>query len=137
MRRRARAFEDDVVVTHCLAHLRDALWKDYCRADAYCFMPDHLHVLATGITSESDAWHAMVTFKQATGYWFWRSGLKVRWQDGFDARFVEPNGSVEAAAAYVLNNPVVAGLASAWDDYPHSGSIPWHEWPGERPGAEG
>jgi putative transposase len=124
-----------VVAAH-LGSLQEGLWKNYCRADAYCFMPDHLHVLVTGVVEAADAWHGIVVYKQMTGHWFWASGHSARWQDGFDVRFLEPGCAVEAAAAYVLNNPVAAGLVQAWDDYPHSGSIPWYQWPGERPRTE-
>jgi REP element-mobilizing transposase RayT len=132
-KRRLPVFTDAELVAKCLLFLQEALGSNYCRADAYCFMPDHLHALVTGVNESADAWHAMVVFKRATGYWFWKSGYSVRWQDGFDVRLLEPDYSKEAAAAYVFNNPVVAGLARAWDEYPYSGSIPWYQWPGERP----
>jgi len=131
---RVKAFTEGALVAKFVRHLEEALWRHYCRADAYCFMPDHLHVLITGVSENADAWQAMVKFKQVTGAWFWRNRPSVRWQSGFDVRFLNHGESVEAAARYVHNNPVRAGLVESWDEYRYSGVIPWHDWPGLRRG---
>ena len=35
---------------------------------AYCFMPDHLHLLLEGETKEADLKRLIVLFKQASGF---------------------------------------------------------------------
>jgi len=60
---------------------------------AYCFMPDHIHVLAAGTSEESDLRRYVSRWKQVTGYqykgmtggrlWqppYWGSGLWTREQ---------------------------------------------------------
>ncbi|MHB8994850.1 MAG: transposase, partial [Armatimonadota bacterium] len=64
---RKKAFACDDLVLPRVSALTKCFRKALCRCDAYCFMPDHLHVLATGMTESSDAWFGMVTFKQQTG----------------------------------------------------------------------
>ena len=94
-----------------------------CEAPAYCFMPDHLHLASSGLRDQSDAWLAVVDFKRETGEWLRETGKGARWQSGFDVRLLCDPQAVEDACFYVWNNPVVAGLARAWQDYEFSGEI--------------
>jgi REP element-mobilizing transposase RayT len=85
---------------------------------AYCVMPDHLHVLLTPADSEVgiDEWlRRMKSFttrqvQQATG----QSRL---WQRSAYDRVIRYNESVSGVAAYVVNNPVRAGLVEDWRDW--------------------
>jgi len=49
--------------------LRDAADAQFA-VPAYCFMPDHLHILAIGESPNSDLERFMSTTKQQTGFWF-------------------------------------------------------------------
>ena len=91
-------------------------------------MPDHLHVLVTGLVEQADAWLAMVAFKQQSGQWFWATGTDCRWQKTFVPRSLLPDRSLDAVAGYIMNNPVRAGLAMHWEEYPFSGRIEREHW---------
>ena len=123
MVKRAHAFGDESAVRTFEAMLAHHLDTRGCGALAYCFMPDHLHVVVRGLREQSDAWLALVDFKRDTGAWLYARKLPARWQKGFDIRLLDRSEAVEAACLYVWNNPVRAGLVQHWDDYPFSGTI--------------
>ena len=113
----------DALVAVFRTELAAALRRRICCAPAYCFMPDHLHVLVQGCHENSDAWLAVVQFKRQTGMWLAENTDETRWQKGFHAKPIEPLDGIEGVALYVWNNPVRAGLAEAWHEYPYSGAI--------------
>jgi putative transposase len=123
LRRPSRLFEGGSVVGVFRDALAEHLQKRACEALAYCFMPDHLHLVVRGLRENADAWLAMVRFKRDTGEWMRAAGGTEHWQRGFDARFLHPFDDVEAACRYVLGNPVRAGLVEGWREYPYSGAI--------------
>ena len=126
-RQRGRILDCPEVAGPLVEALRGCLIHNTCRSPAYCFMPDHLHVLIQGIAESSDAWQAVVEFKQITAAG--TCGAEpVAWQRGFDTRLLLTGVATEAAAAYVSNNPVRAGLVEAWQDWAYSGSI-WDDGP--------
>jgi hypothetical protein len=45
------------------------------------------------------------------------------WQKSFWDHFLRADEQVEAVVSYVLNNPVRAGLATHWREYPFAGSL--------------
>ncbi len=82
-------------------------------------MPDHLHFLVRFPGGLADA---------VKNWKHWTSrNLKIHWQrDHFEHRLRQEE-SYQEKAAYVLNNPVRAGLVSRWQDWPHifiSGELP-------------
>ena len=113
------------VAQQCMAALERVLPQYHARGDAFCFMPDHAHVLATGMLECSDVWQAIVELKWQTGRWFYERRLGFSWQRGFDARILQPDSSVDAVCEYILNNPVRLGLVEDWRVYPYSGRIEW------------
>jgi REP element-mobilizing transposase RayT len=86
-------------------------------------MPDHLHLVLLGLGSETDTWEAIRTFKQYTGYWFYRQQTGFRWQKDFYDRVIRSDRDFQIVVKYIANNPVQAGLAARWDRYPFTGSI--------------
>ena len=129
---RVAVFTEAPIVNHFRGALRRWLHWRQGRCDAYCFMPDHLHALLTGLGEQADLWAVMVRFKQETGAWLWRNRPDARWQRSFDARPLRPDESVEAVARYIHNNPVRGGLVKAWQDYPFTGCIEESPWLGAR-----
>ncbi|MBU0609547.1 MAG: transposase [Armatimonadetes bacterium] len=95
--------------------------RHHCRVDAYCFMPDHCHLLLQGLDETADAWMAVVKFKRDTGVWLDEHRGHGQWQRGFHSDIVDPNDEPEAVAWYIVNNPVRKGLVEDWRDYPYSG----------------
>jgi putative transposase len=120
---RVHLFDNDAAHDVCRGALAASVGRGLWRVPAYCFMPDHVHILAEGTCAASDVWLSVVRFKCVTGEWFRDRDRRGRWQSGFDARTVESGEGCEAAALYVWNNPVRAGLVSRWQDYPYSGAL--------------
>jgi putative transposase len=89
---------------------------------AYCFMPDHVHVLAIGETLDSDLEAFMAKMKQLTGFRFKKLHRASLWQDGYYDRILRDEQETIVVARYILANPVRAGLVVDFRDYPFSGS---------------
>jgi putative transposase len=89
---------------------------------AYCFMPDHAHLLVEGSTDSADFRGFAALAKQRSGYAV-RSLITGRlWQKGYFERVLRDEDDTFHVARYVLNNPVRAGLVASPADYPFLGS---------------
>ncbi|MGB7220502.1 MAG: transposase [Vicinamibacterales bacterium] len=90
---------------------------------AYCFMPDHLHLLVSGETDGSDCRRFIAGCKQYSGFQFAREFGTRLWQRyGFE-RVLREHEPTFVVARYILENPVRAGLAATIDAYPFVGSF--------------
>jgi putative transposase len=91
---------------------------------AYCFMHEHVHLL---VESNRDA-ASLVAFighwKQGTGFHFKRMHGARLWQPGFFDRALREHESNQVVAAYIIANPVRAGLAKKVGEYPFA----WCAW---------
>jgi REP element-mobilizing transposase RayT len=91
---------------------------------SYCFMPDHLHLLAIGQSRESDLQGFVRQFKQRTSYHS-RSLIGAElWQISYPDRVLRSCEAVPDVARYIWENPVRAGLASDYLSYRWSGPRP-------------
>ena len=89
---------------------------------AYCFMPDHLHLLVEGQAEHSDCKCFIARAKQTSGFHFNRHFGTRLWQRyGFE-RVLRDSDHTFAVARYILENPVRAGLATSIEDYLFVGS---------------
>jgi putative transposase len=89
---------------------------------AYCFMPDHAHLLVGAQAQDSDARRFIGAAKQYSGFYFkQRFGVPLWQRYGFERtlRHDEPTLNV---VRYVIENPVRAGLVRKVEDYPFAGS---------------
>src|ERR1700733_963706 len=80
---KAALFTDSKVVSVFVVLLTASARKHDCVVPIYCFMPDHVHMLLSGQSELSDAWAAVVRFKQQTGFWLGEHRQDVRWQKDF------------------------------------------------------
>jgi putative transposase len=119
---RHHAFEGDVVADRCLTQLRRSATAHDMAVVAYCFMPDHLHLLVYGIGESADLRAFVAAFKQATGFAYRRQYGRHLWQPGYFDRVLRDDESTEAVARYVLENPVRAGLTARLGEYRLAGS---------------
>jgi putative transposase len=94
---------------------------------AYCFMPDHLHLLVQG-SADSKLVTFMKQFKQVTGYGFKNRRGPQLWQRSYYDHVLRKDEDKRELAGYIWNNPVKAGLAASPAEYPFSGP------PGDVPG---
>jgi len=111
------------VVRECVSIMRAAFTQYACVAPAYCFMPDHLHIVVRGTQPSSDVLSAMKLFKQRSGFWFSGRRPTLRWQKDFYDRTLHSDSEIVDRVWYVFGNPVRRGLVEHWWDYPASGTI--------------
>ncbi len=117
------------VVKHELHHLH----PEFYHLHAYCLMPTHGHLMidlqdipqppppksGQHYTALS---HAMKLFKGRTGYACRKllGGTGAFWQDESYDHVVRDEKEFARITAYILNNPVKAGLVKHWQDWPHT-----------------
>jgi putative transposase len=93
-----------------------------CAIVAYCFMPDHVHLLVEGLSEDADIARLVSVAKQRTGYAYGRLVSHRLWQPGWFDRVLRPSDDGREVLRYLLANPVRAGLVSDPSSYPFSGS---------------
>ena len=63
-------FKNDVMVRQLIRVLKDTSKTFGFKVWAYCFMPDHLHLLIEGESPDSDLKRFISSYKQYTGYYY-------------------------------------------------------------------
>ena len=120
---RLSLFKDAAVV--------DCVWTQFLRAGhdqdmeitAYCFMPDHVHLIVEAKEETSDLKRFIARAKQLSGYVYSQTHQRRRlWQRyGFE-HVLRDDESTQRSVRYVLENPVRAGLVRDPSEYPFIGS---------------
>jgi putative transposase len=118
-------FRDSAVVADVAAQLLKHSSQEHFAVLAYCFMPDHVHSLLEGLEESSDLRRLMTRWKQGTGYIHATGGGGRLWQGGFFDHVLRDEEDRQAVVAYVLANPIRAGLVAHPSDYPYWGSSVW------------
>jgi len=120
---RRNLFADRDVVELVVQQLLRAANEQKFAVIAYCFMPDHLHLLIEGISDDSDGKRFIKAFKQYSGYYYAKTRPGTLWQRyGFEHVLRDDEATVEVVK-YILRNPVRAGLAASVEEYPFVGSL--------------
>ena len=120
--RRRRVFVDRAAVDLIVDQLLHTSERFGFAIIAYCFMPDHLHLLVEGVVDAADLREFVRAFKQGSAYyWKARHGDKL-WQRSYFEHVLRDGESPVKAARYLLANPVRAGLVDRVEDYPFVGS---------------
>ena len=89
---------------------------------AYCFMPDHVHLIASGLTEAADVKAFIARSKQYSGFNFKREFGAALWQRyGYD-RVIRDDRELAFTIGYVVANPVRARLVAHPSLYPYLGS---------------
>ena len=101
--------------------LRQAARREFVVA-AYCFMPDHVHMLARGRSDAANLQSLVISWNTRTAYqWRQQHGSRL-WQEGYFDRVLRKHDEFFSIARYILMNPVEAGLVTRAEDYPLSGT---------------
>jgi REP-associated tyrosine transposase len=79
----------------------------------FLLMPDHVHMLAT-FGPNAGMGKVIRNWKRHTA-----RHTGIRWQRDFFDHRLRNDESLEEKAAYILNNPVRAGLVAQTEDWPH------------------
>jgi REP element-mobilizing transposase RayT len=114
----SRAADVDLVRTQIL---RAASVQGFA-LDAYCFMPDHVHLLARGVREDSNARAFISAAKQYSGFHYKQQRKQPLWQRYFFERAIRSDLERAMTIRYMLLNPVRAGLAAHPAEYPFIGS---------------
>src|SRR2546430_4981997 len=89
---------------------------------AYCFMRDHFHGLFESTAPDCDFRRFASMFKQRAAFAHKRARGALLWQRGYFDRVLRCEEATLDVVAYILANPVRAGLCRDSRDYPFSGS---------------
>jgi putative transposase len=122
-RDRKAIFTSPQIVQLMVCSLSEQARLHFFEVYAYCFMPDHCHLLLCGIDSSSNLPGMIRAFKGRTAVELRHLGLRNVWQRSFHDHIIRNGEDFRAAAAYVLENPVRAGLVGDPRRWPHSGSL--------------
>lgn len=120
---RDRPFEtNDPLCDRVMQLLGEMAGQYHAWVGAYCLMPDHLHFVAGPTVNGQSVLTFVERFKGKT--------TNASWQFGWSGKLWQPRGhdhvlrSAEAlddTYAYILTNPVRAGLVAEPEDWPWSG----------------
>ncbi len=123
-------FRDGVLVADLLALLAERARLERFDLPAYCFMPDHLHVLVNGTAEDSQLLRFAKGCKQRSGYLFEQKNRQRLWQKKYYEHILRPNDPWESVAWYIWMNPVRGGLCARPQDWPFSGSftVDWRKF---------
>jgi REP element-mobilizing transposase RayT len=116
---RKRAFTDSEVVD---AVRDDIFWtceQRYFISRILLFMPDHVHFLVTGEMPNAEFRPFMKVLRQRTAVAYRRLRNDRLWQPGYYDRVLRPTDNWIDVEYYIRDNPVAAGLAGRWSDYPY------------------
>jgi len=89
---------------------------------AYCFMPDHLHLLVSGGNDTADCRAFIKAAKQYSGYYHRRELRHSLWQRYGYEHVIREDIEQGATIRYILDNPVRAGIVKTAAEYPFTGS---------------
>ena len=89
---------------------------------AYCFMPDHVHLLVEGTAESADLQRFVKVAKQRSGFLHRRHYGQFLWQEGYHDRVLRNDEQTIDVVRYIISNPVREGLVKSVADYPFSGS---------------
>jgi putative transposase len=123
IKNRLPLFANADIVSTFVEILEEVAAKYSCVIPAYCFMPDHVHLIVSGNEDDADNLKFLTAFKQKTGFWMSRNHIEARWQKDFFDHVIRKDENLSALIAYILDNPVRKGLVADWRDYPFKGSI--------------
>ena len=120
---RMRVFVEDEAVRLVMVELARTSNDERFAVIAYCFMPDHIHLLAEGTHPASDFREFARIFKQRSAFrWKERHGSAL-WQRSYYEHVLRNEEDTIGVARYLLENPVRAGLVERPEDYPYLGSL--------------
>jgi putative transposase len=117
---RSPHFKEAEAVDHLVGNLLQIARSEKFGVLAYCFMPDHLHLLIDGEDNESDLQKFISLFKQKSGYWYKQKYKRNLWQTSYYDHVLRKEEGLEQVALYILENPVRKGLVTDFRDYPFS-----------------
>ena len=120
--KRRPLFIDAPVADLVMSHFLSTALERNVAILAYCLMPDHLHAVARMKAADGNFLEFVRVAKQRTAFAFRRRYAAPLWQPSFFDRTLRDTSHWPSVLAYVVANPIRAGLVSRVDDYVFWGS---------------
>ena len=126
-------FKNDAMVRQLIRVLKDTSKTFGFKVWAYCFMPDHLHLLVEGNSPDSDLKRFISSYKQYTGYYHkkhvaqgfspaQRKNSKL-WQPSYYDHVLRKDEDILSVVRYVVDNPVRKTFVKHFLEYKFTGSF--------------
>ena len=120
---RQPVFADPSLVHECVQLLGERAEEMNVSIIAYCFMPDHLHLLLY-VDEGGDIVDFVRDFKGRTTRLFWQRNLHGSvWQRSFYDHVLRERDDPMKHIRYIIENPVRAGIVESFYEYPWCGSF--------------
>jgi putative transposase len=119
---RHRLFGNPEVVAVVWSQILRSAAQEQFAVVAYCFMPDHLHLLVEARSQNANCRAFIKLAKQLAGFHYATTFGGRLWQRyGFE-RVLRADEATLIVARYIVENPLRAGLVAKPESYPFSGS---------------
>jgi putative transposase len=119
---RRRLFVTGERVDLVLSQIERSIAEESFSISAYCFMPDHLHLLIEGRAESSDCRRFITRGKQFSGFHYAKTFGRRLWQRYGYERVLRDDEVTLIVARYILENPLRANLVRRTEDYPFTES---------------
>jgi len=116
-------FKDNFWVTWLVDALKEKAKSLRFKIWAYCFMPDHLHILIEGKEAYSNMKQFVSSYKQYTGFYYKKKTGTPLWQINFYEHVPRKEEDTMKIAKYILCNPVRKRLVDDYHKYKFLGSF--------------
>ena len=121
--KRTRLFVNDQSVELVLVQLSRTTNDQRFLVIAYCFMPDHVHMLVAGNHPAADFRQFVRNFKQRSSFAWKQRNETALWQRSYFEHVLRNEEDTIGVAKYILENPVRGNLVQRPEDYPYLGSM--------------
>ena len=119
---KAQRFLTAPVVELVLEQILRAADDEQFAIPAYCFMPDHAHLLVEAKTDSSQALRFISRSKQLSGFHYQQRHGQRLWQRYGYERVLRDDEDTRRVARYIVDNPLRRRLVATAKDYPFVGS---------------
>lgn len=116
-------FKNDLLIEWLTDILREKSNSFGFKVWAYCFMPDHLHLLIEGKDTNSDMKRFISSYKQSTGFSYKKKTGSPLWQINYYEHVLRREEDTIDVARYIFNNPVRRRLVEDFRKYNFLGSF--------------
>ena len=113
---KAQRFLNTPVVELVLVQILRAAGDEQFAILAYCFMPDHAHLLIEGKRDSSNALRFISRAKQFSGFHYQQRQGQRLWQRYGHEHVLRGDEDTRRVARYILSNPIRGGLVERAKD---------------------
>lgn len=121
--KRKKLFVQGAIVQELVRCLKKIGDQEKFAIIAYCFMPDHVHIVLSGTDRDSDLEKFVKQYKQATGYYLKKKFGYKTWAYSYYDSILKTQDDLQRVVQYTFLNPVRAGMVKKITDYAFLGSF--------------